>query len=101
MQDKSYEKYHPLEETNMSFEDVKKLVDNLSDEDKRKLAQHLIGGNKSPLNVILGGYNVINNSVSLQLNGDVETVAEQLKNCDPQTIQLLLDAIALVINSPK
>ncbi|MGK7897397.1 MAG: hypothetical protein AB4372_28200 [Xenococcus sp. (in: cyanobacteria)] len=58
-------KYHPLEEISMSYEDVLDLVDKLSDEEKQQLTQHLLGGSNSPLTVVLGGYNVINNSIAL------------------------------------
>ena len=101
MQNKEFIKYHPLEEIDMSYEDVLDLVDKLSDEEKQQLTQHLLGGNNSPLTVVLGGYNVINNSVALQLNGEVEKIAEQLEKVSPETLQKLLEAIALRIGNKK
>ena len=81
----------------VEFNSFLDFVDNLSDEQKRELAQKLVGGQSSPLNVVLGGYNVINNSFALQLNGDSEKVAEQLKNFPPELIQSLMEAIAMWI----
>lgn len=91
-------KYHFHPE--MDYEEIQKIVSELSDEDKRKLVQHLIGGEKSPLTVVFGVCNVVNNSpVSLQLNGDLQSIVEQLKQYPDETIKLLLKALAEVINS--
>lgn len=88
----------------VEFNNFLDFVDKLSDEQKRQLAQKLIGQN-SPLAVVIGGYNVINNSLALQLNGDTEKIAEQLKNFPPEAIQSLTIAIAMWVGqqnkSPK
>lgn len=89
------------EVVDVEFNSFLDFVDNLSDEQKRELAQKLVGGQSSPLNVVLGGYNVINNSFALQLNGDSEKVAEQLKNFPPELIQSLMEAIAMWIGQNK
>ncbi len=94
-QSKSFQ-FHP----EMNYEELEKLVSELSDEDKRKLVQHLIGGKASPLTVVFGVCNVVNNSpVALQLNGDLQSIVEQLKQYPEETIKLLLKALAEVINS--
>jgi|GEM_PF-4396484 len=93
--------YHPLEDIDMEYEEVLKQVDQLSDQDKQKLAQHLLGGGGSPLTVILGGHNVINNSVALQLNSEVENIAEQLQALPPETLQKIFDAIAILVKGNK
>ena len=93
--------YHPLEEIEMKYEDVEKLVDELSDEDKQKLSQHLMGGNQSPFAVVLGGHNVINNSFALQLNGEADKMAEQFDKVPPETLQKILEAIAIRIGNKK
>lgn len=84
----------------VEFNNFLDFVDNLSDEQKRELAQKLIGQN-SPLTVVLGGYNVINNSFALQLNGDTEKIAEQLQNFPPEAIQTLTEAIAMWMRQNK
>lgn len=87
----------------VEFNNFVDFVDKLSDEQKQVLAQKLIGQN-SPLTVVLGGYNVINNSFALQLNGDSEKVAEQLSNFPPEAVVSLTEAIAMWMRqnqSPK
>jgi hypothetical protein len=84
----------------VEFNNFLDFVDNLSDEQKQQLAQKLIGQN-SPLTVVLGGYNVINNSLALQLNGDTEKIAEQLQGLPPDTIKTLMEAIAMWIGQQK
>ena len=84
----------------VEFNNFLDFVDNLSDEQKRELAQKLIGQN-SPLTVVLGGYNVINNSFALQLNGEAEKVAEQLQNFPPEAIASLTEAIAMWMRQNK
>lgn len=84
----------------VEFNNFLDFVDNLSDEQKRQLAQKLIGQN-SPLTVVIGGYNVINNSTALQLNGDTEKIAEQLKGLPPDTVKALMEAIAMWIGQQK
>ena len=91
---------HP-EVVDVEFNNFLEFVDNLTDEQKRELAQKLVGGQSSPLNVVLGGYNVINNSCALQLNGDTEKLVEQLKTFPPELIQTLLEAIAMWIGQNK
>ncbi len=54
-----------------------------------------------PLSVVLGDYNYISNSFVLQLNGDSEKISEQLKNLPPETLQQLVEAIALWISNNK
>lgn len=84
----------------VEFENFLDFVDKLSNKQKQELAQKLIGYN-SPLTVILGGYNVINNSFALQLNGDSEKIAEQLQNFSPEAIQSLIEAIAMWFGQNK
>jgi hypothetical protein len=84
----------------VEFENFLDFVDKLSNKQKQELAQKLIGYN-SPLTVILGGYNVINNSFALQLNGDSEKIAEQLQNFTPEAIQSLIEAIAVWFGQNK
>ena len=84
----------------VEFNNFLDFVDNLSDEQKQELAQKLIGRD-SPLTVVLGGYNVINNSFALQLNGDSEKVAEQLENFPPEAIASLTEAIAMWMRQKK
>jgi hypothetical protein len=84
----------------IEFENFLDFVDKLSNKQKQELAQKLIGYN-SPLTVILGGYNVINNSFALQLNGDSEKIAEQLQNLPPEAIQSLTEAIAMWFGQNK
>lgn len=98
---KKVSSYHPLEEIEMSYEDVLEQFDKLSDQEKRRFKQHLLDDNPYPFTVILGGSNVVNNSVALQLNGDVEKIADQLENVSPETLQKLLEAIAIRIGNKK
>ena len=84
----------------MEFNNLLDFVDHLSDEQKQQLAQKLIGYN-SPLTVVLGGYDVINNSFALQLNDDTEKIAEQLKSFPPEPIQSLTEAIAMWMRQNK
>lgn len=84
----------------VEFENFLDFVDNLSDEQKQELAQKLIGRD-SPLTVVLGGYNVINNSFALQLNGEIDKVAEQLENFPPEAIASLTEAIAMWMRQNK
>lgn len=82
----------------MQYEDIEKLVNDLSDEDKKRLAQRLIGKG-SPLTVVLGVCNVVNNSpVSLQLNGDLKSTVDQLRQLPDDKLKLLIDALAEVIS---
>ena len=76
------------------------FVDKLSDEQKQELAQKLIG-QKSPLTVVLGGYNVINNSFALQINGDSEKIAEQLASLPPEAVANITEAIAMWMKRNK
>ena len=84
----------------VEFSNFMDFVDQLSEEQKRELAQKLIGQN-SPLTVVLGGYNVINNSFALQLNGDTEKIAEQLGSIPPEAIASLTEAIAMWMRQNK
>ena len=84
----------------VEFNNFLDFVDNLSDEQKQELAQKLIGQD-SPLTVVLGGYNVINNSFALQVNGDSEKIAEQLSNFPPEAIANLTEAIAMWMRQNK
>ena len=84
----------------VEFDNFIDFVEKLSDEQKRELAQKLIGHN-SPLTVIMGGYNVINNSFALQSNGDTEKIAEQLTNLSPEKIAGLTEAIAMWMRQNK
>ena len=84
----------------VEFNNFVDFVNKLSDEQKRELAQKLIGQN-SPLTVVLGGYNVINNSFALQINGDSEKIAEQLQNFPPEAIASLTEAIAMWMRQNK
>ena len=84
----------------VEFDNFLDFVDSLSDEQKQELAQKLIGRN-SPLTVVLGGYNVINNSFALQLNGEADKVAEQLQNLPPEAIASLTEAIAMWMRQNK
>ena len=84
----------------VEFNNFLDFVDNLSDEQKQELAQKLIG-RSSPLTVVLGGYNVINNSFALQLNGEADKVAEQLQNLPPEAIASLTEAIAMWMRQNK
>jgi hypothetical protein len=87
---------HPARAT-MSFEEVLRIVEELSKEQKMELAQKL----GSPLSVVLGDYNYISNSFVLQLNGDSEKISEQFKNLPPETLQKLVEAIAMWIGQNK
>ena len=95
--------YHPLEEINVGYEDVLNSVDELSEEDKQKLMQHLLGGKDSPFTVVFGNHNAtnINNSVVLQLNGEVEDMAEELEKVPQGVLQKILEAIAIRIGNKK
>lgn len=84
----------------VEFNNYLDFVDKLSDEQKQELAQKLIGHN-SPLTVVLGGYDVINNSFALQLNRDTEKIAKQLQNFSPKVIQNLTEAIAMWLGQNK
>jgi hypothetical protein len=84
----------------IEFENFLDFVDKLSNKQKQELAQKLIGYN-SPLTVVLGGYNVINNSFALQLNGGSGKIAEQLQNFPPEAIQSLTEAIAMWFGQNK
>ncbi|NJL51431.1 MAG: hypothetical protein HC930_03045 [Hydrococcus sp. SU_1_0] len=55
----------------------------------------------SPLSVVLGDYNYISNSFVLQLNGDSEKISEQFKNLPPETLQKLVEAIAMWMRQNK
>ena len=84
----------------MEFDNFMDFVDKLSDEQKQELAQKLIG-QKSPLTVVLGGYNVINNSFALQINGDSEKIAEQLASLPPEAVANITEAIAMWMKRNK
>jgi hypothetical protein len=84
----------------MEFENFLDFVDKLSDEQKGVLTQKLTVQN-SVLTVVLGGYNVINNSLALQLNGNSEALEEQLKNLPFDVVLSLVEAIALWIGKNK
>ena len=96
-------RYHPLEEIEMDYEDVLGHVDKLPDEDKQKLVQHLLGGQDSPLTVVFGNHNAtnINNSVVVQLNGEVEDMVEELEKVPQGFLQKILEAIAIRIGNKK
>ncbi|MEO1671528.1 MAG: hypothetical protein AAFR77_12200 [Cyanobacteria bacterium J06631_2] len=84
----------------VEFNNFLEFVDRLSDDQKQVLAQKLIGQN-SPLTVVLGNYNVINNSVVLQPSGDSEKIAEQLQKLSPDTIKSFTEAIAMWMRQNK
>lgn len=84
----------------VEFNNFLDFVDNLSDEQKQELAQKLIGQD-SPLTVVLGVHNVVNNSFALQINGDSEKIADQLAAFPPESIAKITEAIALWINKSK
>jgi hypothetical protein len=84
----------------VEFNNFLDFVDQLSNDQKQVLAQKLIGQN-SPLTVVLGNYNVINNSVVLQSNGNSEQIAEQLQKLSPEAIQNLTEAIAMWLGQNK
>ncbi len=75
-------------------------IEKLSDREKRKIAQKLIGKD-SPLTVILGGCNDINNSFVIQINNGVDKVSEQLEKLPPEAFQTLMQAIAVWVEKHK
>lgn len=87
-------------EVEMNFEELLERIENLTDEEKRELAQKLIG-ETSPLTVVLGGCNDINNSLIIQINNGVDKVSEQLEKLPPDAFQTLVEAIAVWIGKNK
>ncbi len=87
-------------ETEQLTDELLERIEKLSDREKREIAQKLIG-KESPLTVILGGCNDINNSLVIQINNGVDKVSEQLEKLPPEAFQTLMEAIAVWVEKNK
>ncbi len=82
-------------------QEVDDFINKLSDKQKRDLVQKLLGGGQSPITVILGECNAIDDYPALQLNQEPEKVADQLEKLSPDSVKALTEAIAMYIGKNK